>query len=53
MKIRILEDAHRRISSARSQSFKAGSETNLPKAAAMKLIADGKAEAVKPSTEGD
>jgi uncharacterized protein YabE (DUF348 family) len=53
MKIRILTDAHHRISSGRSQSFKAGREINVPKATAEKLIADGKAEAVKPSTKGD
>jgi len=52
MKIRILDDAHHRISSGLSQSFSADSEVNVPKATAKKLIADGKAEAVKPSTKG-
>ncbi|VCU58273.1 hypothetical protein EPIB1_1171 [Tritonibacter mobilis] len=53
MKIKILTDADHRISSARSQRFRAGSEINLPKDTAMKLIEEGKAVEVKRDTKGD
>ena len=53
MKIRILEDAHHRLSSGRSQAFRARTEVNVPKATAEALIARGVAKAKakrKPST---
>jgi hypothetical protein len=54
MKIRILRDAHHRISSGLSQSFKAESEPNVPKATANALIRRGVAKAIKkPSEKGD
>mgnify|MGYP003571144275 CR=1 FL=1 len=53
MKIRVLRDAHHRISSGKSQSFTAGSEVSVPKATAESLVARGDAEVIgdqKPST---
>ncbi|WP_417701946.1 hypothetical protein [Pseudophaeobacter sp.] len=49
MKIKILNDAHHRINSGSSQSFRAGSEVDVPKATADALIEAGKAEAVTAS----
>lgn len=46
MKIRILQDADHRISSALSQSFKAGSEVSVPRATAEVLVARGVAEVI-------
>jgi hypothetical protein len=53
MKIKIIKDAHHRISSSRSQSFKAGSEVSVPKATAEALIEQSVAEMIddkKPSS---
>nr|WP_296429714.1 hypothetical protein [Roseovarius sp. BRH_c41] len=52
MKIRVIQDAHHRISSGLSQSFKAGTEVSVPQATAEVLVARGVAEVIggkKPS----
>jgi len=46
MKIKIKQDAHHRISSAKSQSFKAGSEVSVPQATADALVERGVAEVI-------
>jgi len=54
MKIKLKQDAHHRISSSKSQSFKAGSEASVPQATADALVARGVAEVIggkKPSTQ--
>lgn len=54
MKIRIIRDAHHRISSGLSQAFKAGSEVSVPQATAEALVERGVAEVIggnTPSTE--
>lgn len=56
MKVRILEDANHRISSALSQSFTKGSEPNVPASTAKALIKRGVAERViktKSEPKGD
>lgn len=54
MKIRIIADAHHRVSSGVSLAFKAASTPNVPKAIAEALIARGVAEEItKPSEQGD
>ena len=53
MKIKIKRDAHHRISSSTSQSFKAGSEVSVPQATAEALVEQGVAEVIgdkKPSS---
>lgn len=53
MKIKIKQDAHHRISSAKSQWFKAGSEVSVPQATAEALVERGVAEVIgdkKPSS---
>ena len=53
MKIKIKRDAHHRISSSKSQSFKAGSEVSAPQATAEALVEQGMAEVIcdkKPSS---
>ncbi|MBL3704619.1 hypothetical protein GI582_18130 [Sulfitobacter sp. BDSS02] len=47
MMVRILKDAHSRISSGKSQSFKKGAEVNLPKKSAEALVAKGDAELIE------
>lgn len=54
MKIKINQDAHHRISSGKSQSFRSGTEVSVPRATAEALVARGVAEVIggkKPSTE--
>ena len=54
MKIKITRDAHHRISSAKSQTFKAGSEVSVPLATGEALVKRGVAEVIgnkKPSSE--
>lgn len=46
MNIKIKKDVHRRISSGRSQSFKAGSEVSVPQATADALVEQGVAEVI-------
>lgn len=46
MKIKIIQDAHHRISSAKSQSFTAGSEVSVPQETADALVARGVAEVI-------
>lgn len=54
MKVRILTDAHHRVSSGLSQAFREGSEPDVPKETADALIARGVAEKItKPSKSGD
>ncbi len=50
MWVRIIENADHRISSAKSQSFTAGSKLNLPRKTAEALIGRGKAEPVTADT---
>lgn len=53
MKIKVLQDAHHRITSGVSQSFRAGTEVSVPQATAEALVARGVAEVIggkKPST---
>ena len=53
MKIKITKDAHHRISSSKSQTFRAGSEVSVPQATAEALVKRGVAEVIgdkKPSS---
>lgn len=54
MEVKIIKDAHHRISSAKSQAFKAGTTVSVPQATADALVSRGVAELIggkKPSTE--
>lgn len=54
MKIKMKADVHHRISSGRSQHFKAGTQVSVPEATAEALVERGVAELIggkKPSTE--